>query len=431
MNTELVIVGAGAAGIGAAKAAARLGVEHIVLEASHRIGGRAYTEYLGPGVPFDLGCHWLHSARENPLTRLLELYGMDARENWEWRSNVYRDGRWRDGSGARELELAAFDSASEMAAHGSDLPLYDVYDHDNEWAPLLDYWISLNHSVDPDQVSLCDACDYEETGEHQDWPVKQGYGSLIHRFGEDIRVRLNTVVKGIDYRGSGVTVSTAEGDIHAAAVLITVSTGILDAGDIRFAPALPAWKLDAISSLPLGNHNRICLAFDRDLFGDYGRDTATFFDDEDPPMNFSVRPFGFNYVVAVTGGRFADWLERAGQAASIDYATERLVSMFGSDAGRCISGSIVTAWRGDPWVRGAYSAVRPGAYGARALLAETIDDRVFFAGEATSPNFMDTAHGAYISGVREALRAAEVIRTEKQDGMDARSLAWELASVGA
>lgn len=429
MDTDLVIVGAGAAGIGAAKAARRLGLDHVVLEASHRIGGRAYTEHPAPGVSFDLGCHWLHSASRNPLTQLLSPFGMNVKKSWDWRSNIFRNGRWIDGSKAREFELEAMDSVFDMAERGEDVAAWDAYDPDSEWAPLVDYWISLNHSADPDQVSIRDARDYEETGEHQDWPVKQGLGTLLARFGANVPVRLNTAVQRIDYSGRKVVVKTTVGDICAAHVLVTVSTGILNAGDIDFVPALPEWKQNAIADIPLGNHNRICLLFDREVLGDYTKDTATYFDDEDPPMNFTIRPFGFNYAVAVTGGRFADWLERAGQQASVDYARDRLVRMFGSDAGKYITGSIVTAWRGDPWIRGAYSSVRPGAYGARALLSRPVDERIFFAGEATSGNFMCTAHGAYISGVREAMQIAGATSGESQIGVDAQALAWTLASV--
>lgn len=425
----MIIVGAGAAGIGAAKAARWLGLDYAVLEASHRIGGRAYTEYPAPGVAFDLGCHWLHSASRNPLTRLLVPLGMEVRKSWDWKSNIFRNERWLDGRDAKELEMKALDTAAAVLAQGEDIAVYDTYDHGSEWAPLLDYWLSLDHSADPDQVSIGDLCGYEYTGEDQDWPVKQGLGTLIARFGADVPVRLNSAVHAIDYGGSAIQVKTREGDLRASCVLLTVSTGVLNAGGIQFKPDLPGWKTDAIDNLRLGNHNRICLLFDRDVFDDYAHDNATFFDDDDPPMNFNFCPFGSNHVVAVTGGRFADWLERAGQRASVDYAHERLVKMFGADAGRCIRSTVVSAWRGDPWVRGAYSVKGPGANDARRVLAEPVDEKVLFAGEATSENFMDTVHGAYISGVREALRAANTIAGNKPPDCDAESLAWKLASM--
>ena len=122
-------------------------------------------------------------------------------------------------------------------------------------------------------------------------------------------------------------------------------------------------------------------------------------------MGFHIRPFGFDYVDGITGGRFGDWLERAGAEAAADLALENLKKAFGSDIAKHVTRHLVTAWRGDPWVKGAYSAARPGAAQQRARLAEAIDRRLFFAGEATSTEFFATAHGAYLTGIRAAEEA--------------------------
>ena len=183
-------------------------------------------------------------------------------------------------------------------------------------------------------------------------------------------------------------------------MIVTVSTGILAGGDIRFTPDLPDWKRQAVADLPLGCHNRICLAFDRNVFGEDHPLDVTLLSGESEPMSFHISPFGFNYVSAVTGGRFADWLERAGSDASFDLAKENLRKAFGSDITKHLVRHLVTAWRGDPWIKGAYSAAVPGAAGQRARLAEAIDERLFFAGEATSQQFYATAHGAYLSGLK-------------------------------
>jgi monoamine oxidase len=117
-------------------------------------------------------------------------------------------------------------------------------------------------------------------------------------------------------------------------------------------------------------------------------------------MSIQLRPFGLDYVVGVTGGRFGAWLERAGPAASVDYLTERLVAAFGSDIRSALSSrTIVTAWAGDPWTLGSYSAAVPGAGHQRRELARPVDDVLFFAGEACSPDFMATCHGAYLTGI--------------------------------
>ena len=170
---------------------------------------------------------------------------------------------------------------------------------------------------------------------------------------------------------------------------------------------MPDWKAEAIAALPLGNHNRICLVVDRDVFGPDAPRGGTVLDREGEPMNLRIRPFESNTVIAVTGGRFADWLERAGQADSAALAKEKLQAVFGTDITRHVVRDLVTAWRGDPWVKGAYSAALPGQHRQRAELARPIDGRLYFAGEATSREFFSTAHGAYLSGIEAAEAAAE------------------------
>ena len=428
----MVIVGAGAAGIGAAKAAKWLGLKYEVLEASHRIGGRAYTEVLTSDVHFDLGCHWLHTVSRNPFTQLLEEYGMQVGQ-WTWHSKFFEGGRWIDGvEDFGKFESKTYETMLSLAQQGKDVPITEMYDRDHRWASYYDYVISLLCSVDPDQVSIRDFIDFEYTGEGEDWPVQQGYGTLIARFGSDVPVQFNTPVTEIDSTGRDVVVKTRRGEITTPVVIITVSTGVLNCGEIRFKPQLPEWKRSAIEKLQLGNHNRICLVYDRNVFGDYADQTATYLGGSNGmPMYFEIKPFGFNYAVGSTGGRFADWLERAGQEASIDFAREKLVHMFGSEAGRNITKTVVTAWRGDPWVRGAYSATTPGAHGARKDLVVPVDDRIFFAGEATSPNFMQTAHGAYISGVRAVQQVAVSLNKSVDKTMDAEQLAWMLVKGNA
>jgi monoamine oxidase len=172
---------------------------------------------------------------------------------------------------------------------------------------------------------------------------------------------------------------------------------------------LPDWKQAAAAALPLGNHNRSCLVYDRNVFGPEPPRGAAVLDDGAEPMSFTIRPFGFDYVAGLTGGRVADWLERAGVAASVDLAKENLKNAFGTDIVRHVVGHNVTAWRGDPWVRGAYSAAEPGQAPQRVRLAEPLDDRLFFAGEATSPEAYSTAHGAHLTGIDTAQQVARAL----------------------
>ena len=194
----LIIIGAGAAGLGASQYASTRGVRHIVLEASHRIGGRGLTEYLEGSIPVDLGCHWMHCASLNPYVGWADRLGFD----YETRSVAYSmhfNGSWLSGEQRREYESFCKDNdiaIGQMYRHNPQASALDaVTDPDSPWMAYYGYWMSLMHSNDMDQVGIVDIVDFRETGE--DWPLRQGYGALIARQGESAPVRLNTQVLSI------------------------------------------------------------------------------------------------------------------------------------------------------------------------------------------------------------------------------------------
>ena len=406
-KVDVVVVGAGAAGIGAAKTLASHGVSFAVVEASHRIGGRAYTEEMAPGEPFDLGCHWLHSASINPMREIAVRYGFSYVKE-AWGDEMYLDGRWiteTDRAEQDDYEEAVYQRMRQLAGAGEDVSIYDCMNRDSRWARTLDYWFSLETSADSDQVSMLDLVNYNDTGE--DWPVREGYGALIAQFGADVPVELNCAVETVKWDGDAVRVQTGKGTLESNSAIITVSNGILGAEDIEFSPPLPDWKRDAIAAAPLGNHNRICLQFDGDVFRDVPNGRFSYAQSDGENLSLSVHPFGFNHVIGVTGGRFATWLERAGESAAVDFVLECLAKLLGNSIKDHVVKHKVTAWGADPWVKGAYSASLPGKHSQREALRQPLDDRLYFAGEATSDQFWATVHGAYLSGIRAANEATD------------------------
>jgi monoamine oxidase len=293
---------------------------------------------------------------------------------------------------------ANYAAIAAAAARGDDVAVSDVMDLDHPWAALHAYWFSLATAHDPDEISTVDVDAYNDTDEN--WPVREGYGALVARWGAAIPVTLNAAATRIRWGARGVTVETAKGNIEGKRLLLTVSTNMLASGRIAFDPPLPDWKLAAARDVPLGVHNRIGILLKRNPFGPDAPTSATIMLEGDVPMATQLRPFGYDYVVGVTGGRHGAWLERAGSAAAVDYLTERLVGAFGSDIRAALTTrTIVTAWGGDPWTLGSYSSALPGASHQRAELARPIDDVLFFAGEACSTEFAGTCHAAYLTGV--------------------------------
>ncbi len=410
-DVDVIIIGAGAAGLSAAKAAAERGLSFVLLEASHRIGGRAYTEDFAPGIPYDLGCHWMHSASLNPFVAIADELGFSYRRDSQWRSNIFTGGaflgeaehkRWMEGI---EADHAAIDAAG---AQGSDVAVADVIDLSAPWAPFMAYWFSLGTSRDIDQVSVLDVTNYNDTDEN--WPLREGFGALVARWAAEVPVTLNAKAERVTWSGSGVKVETAKGTITGRTALITVSTNVLTAGGIAFEPGLPDWKLEAAAALPLGVHNRIGIMLNDNPFPPDAPPTATVQvgDADAVPMSIQIRPFGLDYISGVTGGRHGSWLERAGIAASVDHLTECLVAAYGSGIRSSLSErTIVTAWESDPWTLGSYSGAMPGHGNKRAELARPVDDVLYFAGEASSTEFFSTCHGAYLTGIAQIQAIAD------------------------
>lgn len=411
-DVDVVIIGAGAAGLSAAKAAAQRGLSFVVLEASHRIGGRAYTEMLAPGIALDLGCHWMHSASLNPFVAIADRLGYVYRRDSQWRSNIF-NGAWL-GEAERQAWMdgieAGYAAIHAAAAEGRDVSVAEVVDLDAPWAGFFAYWFSLGTSRDIDQVSVFDVTNYNDTEEN--WPLRDGYGALVAQWAADVPVTLNARAERVTWGSRGVRVATPRGTVTGRTALITVSTNVLASGAIAFDPGLPDWKLEAAAALPLGVHNRIAILLKDNPFPPGERPNATIgLGGDDVPMSIQLRPFGLDHVVGVTGGRHGSWLERAGVQASVDHLTERLVAAFGSDVRRSLSDrTIVTAWESDPWTLGSYSGAAPGNGHRRADLARPVDGVLHFAGEATSTDFFSTCHGAYLTGAAQIEAIAERLR---------------------
>ena len=400
-DTEVAIIGAGVAGLAAARRLDALGIGFTLLEAKTRAGGRAHTDHHTLGLPFDLGCHWLHSADRNPLARIAAGLGFTAAPS-RWRRRIHGRHGW-----ATRLECegwAAFERdqsrrIDEAGATGRDIAASAVFDRTHRWSGLYEAWFGILNGASPEAVSAVDSARYRDTGDNRQ--VRDGLGTLIARYGAGIPVRLNASVRAVRWGGAGVEVEGAAGRLRARAVIVAVSTTVLGRERIRFIPRLPEDKAAAFAGLGLGHALRIAIRFPPGVFGDPRRTHEIFADDSASALSFQVQPFGRPIASAYAGAGNAVELEQAGLAAARGLVVERLAAMFGSDAAKGAGAAVMSGWAGDPDVGGAYSFARPGGGELRAKLARPVANRLWFAGEAASRHDFSTAHGAWETG-REA-----------------------------
>lgn len=401
-DCAVVIVGAGAAGIAAGRALRDAGVPFAILEARERVGGRAWTVTDRGPFALDLGCGWLHSADVNPMVPIAETLGLTVdRARPPWGSQAGDRGFPPADQAAFHATLEAYFEA--MAAYREDepdRPGTTLVAPGAPFAALVDAVSTYINGVDLDQLSVRDVSRYRDTDTN--WRVLEGYGTVFARLADDLPVVTRCPVTTIDHAGRRIRVETPRGTLTADAAIVTVPSSLIADGSLAFRPSLPD-RQAAAAGVALGIADKVYFAIDRPeafesghLFGRTDR-AAT--------GSYHLRPLGKPVIEAYFGGRHAADLEAAGPEAMVAAALEELVGLFGGAVRARLTPVATTAWARDPFAKGSYSAARPGHADDRRVLAAPVDDRLFFAGEATSAHDFSTAHGAWKTG-REAGAAA-------------------------
>jgi monoamine oxidase len=401
-ETDVAIIGAGAAGIAAARKVAAAGRRFVLIEASDHIGGRCVTDTRIFGVPFDRGAHWLHMPDINPLAKLragLDIYPAPPGQK-------LRIGRRNAREGEMEDYLATIvraNRAIQDAARGKvDVACMQALPKDlGEWRPAVEFVLGpFGCGKNLDEISVVDFARSLERD--VDAFCRQGFGALLAKLAAELPVQLNMPVARMLSLRNVIEIETARGRINARAAIVTASTGVLEAGKIKFAPDLPKRHTDAIAKLSLGSYDHVALELkanplqlqNDDLVFEKasGARTAALL------ANVSGTPLAMVEVA----GKLGRELAAQGEAAMVDFATGWLADLFGADVKKAIGRTHATRWAAEPWVLGAFSAAAPGGQGGRKVLMEPVRDRLFFAGEAVHETLWGTVGGAWESGERAA-----------------------------
>ncbi len=430
-------MGAGFAGLGCAHALKAANVPFVVLEAKDRVGGRARTEYdLLPGKPIEGGAMMVHGSDASVLGWIAEL-GLTTKKVPEFRgARFYLKGKLRSALGVALSGLEPLRSSFQTMRKfpkaiarydGPDISL-DRFLEERHALPTAKRFVGAMYAsinaADPEDVSvrgLREDANVESLGlPWANYQVLEGYGELANRRAQEFgdAVRLRTRVRRIEWTTTGVRI-LAEGpagseEYQASAAVVTVSLGVLQAGALEFAPALPAHKEAAIRALGFGHADKILLVFDETVRRTVlGKATSV--------ASAAGSWFFFPYYGEREGplvlegflsGRRALELSGRPETDVVDSVVRELETMMpGKELRSHLLASRYVDWSADPDVRGGYTFPNLGGGSAqRKILAEPVDDVLYFAGESThAAGQYATIHGALDSGTRAAAEVRQAL----------------------
>lgn len=417
-NADVLVLGAGIAGLAAARTLTEKGRNVIILEARNRIGGRMWTDSsLGP--PLDLGASWIHGVNENPITKLAKEFGIKTLPTDDENAIEFSaDGRELPDDEFERMEALFEDVYEEVAemqnSTEEDISLQVAFDQVIAERGLsaadlrrLNYYIhlvtALEYGADPKDLSLWWWDQDEEFGGGE-VIFPGGYNQITDGLANGLDIRLRTVVNTVRYGVDGVEVETSAGVFVADKAVVTLPLGVLKQASVKFEPPLPESKQAAIDRLAMGVLNKVYLKFPEAFWGE-DVETISYVGEELGEWCdwLSFMPLtGEPVLMAFHGGDKGFAIEELSDGEIVSGAMQTLRVMFGNNIPEP-EGVLITRWGKDPFSFGAYSHIPPNASGDDYdALAEPVDEVLFFAGEATSQEYPSTVHGAYLSGVRAA-----------------------------
>jgi len=401
-EVDVVVVGAGAAGIAAARRIAAANRRVMIVEAAGRIGGRCATDTKIFGVPYDLGAHWIHNPDNNPLAKLatgLDIYAAPPTQTLRVGARAARDSELETYLAA---VLRAHRAMADLGKAKADFPASRLLPKDLfDWQNTIEFMTGpFATGKDLNEISAFDMA--HALDRDSDAFCRQGYGALLTKLAAGLPLQLEAAVDAIYWDNKRLGVDTSKGNIVARAAIVTVSTKVLSEEKIEFIPPLDKRVLGAAEKLGLGSYDHIALDMPGNPLGLQKDDMV--FEQATGPRTAALlaNVSGTSLHLVEVAGSFGCDLAAKGEAAMVDFAGEWLSSLFGSNAKRAIKRSHATRWNEDEWTLGAMSAAAPGNADARKVLMESVGGRIWFAGEAVHETQWGTVNGAWESGTRAA-----------------------------
>ena len=403
---DVLIIGAGAAGIAAGRALRTAGLTFQIIEARGRVGGRAAAVSLD-GLRIDTGAHWMHMQHANPLVPLARALGVSLRPMPG--GHPYYDGGIRlerDSLALFQTRWDLIESAVTAAVKsGRDKSVGACFPDFGEWTDTFAFNHSLYCGRPIEEIS---AIDYARVEDSDNLFPEGAYADVVARLAEGLPVLLSAPVTRVNWQGGSVRVETGQGSFEARRCIVTVPAMVLQSGAVDFTPPLPEAHAGAFQAFLRGNYEHLVLHWKDTPFGLRDADRLLFFKGgRGENMTLHAHIEGSDIHYAELGG-----LAKAGTASAEEkerFVRAFLAAQFGQAALAGLSVAHATDWWSDPFSLGSWSVTPPGKALSREALQAPVDDCLFFAGEHCSPTQWGTVGGAWLEGERAAsqvLRAA-------------------------
>ncbi|MCF8259311.1 MAG: FAD-dependent oxidoreductase [Melioribacteraceae bacterium] len=423
---KVYVIGAGISGIAAARKLHNAGVDVTILEARNRLGGRIWTD-RSLGLPVDLGASWIHGPSvENPIKKIADDISANLFETDNESLSVFDN----DGN---EIDDAA------MSDYYNDyIELLDEIETIAEEMENDSTVKSIIQSIEPDyltdlimQYQLTSYMEFDSGGDINKLSAKywandlkysgndvlfpDGYDTITNYLADGLKINLEHIVNKINYQNDSIILSTDKGNFEADYLIVTLPLGVLKSGSVTFLPDLPESKKSIMNKVEMGSINKVFLSWDESFWDDDLQYIGVTTEVKGMyPYFLNANKFTpYNGLMTFGFGEYGKTMEENSDEQIKNDILNILRKIYGNDVTEP-NGVIVSRWNSDEFTKGAYSFA--GVGNSPEFFdgwKETIEDRIFFAGEHTINDYRGTVHGAYISGIQAADKILDAITSVK------------------